>query len=50
MPETFGVFNLLLIIHIYTITTIVLSIGIIYTITKALSKSSKFPRFSNKTK
>jgi len=50
MLETSGVLSLLLTIHIYTITTIVVSIGIVYIITKKVFKSHRFPRFSNKTK
>jgi hypothetical protein len=48
MPQTFGVLGLLLTIHIYTITTILISIGIVYIITKKVFKSHKFPRFLDK--
>jgi hypothetical protein len=48
MPETFGVLSLLLTIHIYTITTIVVSIAIVYIITKKVFKSHRFPRFLDK--
>ena len=48
MPETFGVLSLLLTIHIYTITTIVVSIGIVYIITKKVFKSHRFPWFLDK--
>jgi hypothetical protein len=50
MPQTSGVLGLLLTIHIYTITTIVVSIAIVYIITKKVFKSHRFPGFLNKTK